>query len=103
MGPAVTYTEAAATAVAVALLCDLGVLRTRLVLMSSYWISYLIVLGFQLLVNGVLTGARIVVYNPHQIIGLRLVHAPVEDLGFGFALVLITVSWWEWLGRRGVS
>lgn len=97
-----SYTQAAATAVAAALLCDTWLLRTRLVFTSSYWIAYLIVVAFQLLVNGVLTGARIVVYNPHQIIGLRVAHAPVEDLGFGFALMLVTVSWWSWLGRRGV-
>jgi len=30
----------------------------------------------------------------------RLVYAPVEDLAFGFALVLTTSVVWVWLGRR---
>lgn len=97
-----SYTAAAALAVGVALAIDLAVLRTRLVGRSAYWIAYAILLGFQLLVDGVLTGAGIVVYNAHDILGPRVVHAPVEDLGFGFALVLITLSWWSWLGRHGV-
>jgi len=37
------------------------------------------------------------------IIGWRLVHAPVEDLLFGFAMVLLTLAVWVWLGRRGVQ
>ena len=28
---------------------------------------------------------------------------PVEDLVFGFALVLLSLSIWVWLGRRGVQ
>jgi hypothetical protein len=30
----------------------------------------------------------------------RLVFAPVEDLGFGFGLVLTTCVAWVWLGAR---
>ena len=46
--------------------------------------------GFQLLFNGVLTGRGVVRYDPAAILGPRLVNAPVEDLVFGFALVLPT-------------
>ena len=53
--------------------------------------------------NGVLTGRGIVRYDPDAIIGLRIVYAPVEDLLFGFALVLLTLSMWVWLGRRACS
>jgi hypothetical protein len=28
------------------------------------------------------------------------VYAPVEDLLFGFALVVQTLAWWVWWGRR---
>ena len=97
-----TYTESAATAVVLALALDVLVLRTRMVGDTSFWISYVILVGFQLVVNGVLTGERIVVYDGREISGLRLANAPVEDLAFGFALVLVTLSWWSWLGRRGV-
>ena len=56
---------------------------------------------FQLIVNGVLTGLGIVQYDPRVIIGVRLAYAPVEDLGFGFALVTLTLCLWVRLGRTG--
>ena len=95
-----TYTLAALIAVCAALGLDVAVLQTRLTWRRGFWASYGIVLAFQLLVNGVLTGLRIVRYNPHDILGRRLAYAPVEDVGFGFALVLATLSTWVWIGRR---
>jgi lycopene cyclase domain-containing protein len=99
----VTYTAAALLGVAAALLVDLAVLRTRLVLRRVWWTAYAIVVFFQLLVNGTLTGRGIVRYDPDAIAGLRIVSAPVEDLAFGFAMILLTLSVWVWLGRRGVG
>src|SRR3954451_5547252 len=98
-----TYTVAALLGVAGALTVDLAVLRTRLVTRVVFWATYPIVFVFQLLSNGVLTGRRIVVYDPAAILGLRIAYAPVEDLLFGFAMVLLTLSIWVWLGRRGVQ
>jgi lycopene cyclase domain-containing protein len=91
----VSYTAAAALGVVLALGLDLFVLRTRLVLGRVFWITYAIVLIGQLAVNGVLTGRGVVRYNPDAILGLRVVHAPVEDLAFGFALVLTTLALWR--------
>jgi lycopene cyclase domain-containing protein len=98
-----TYTVAAALGVLGALAVDLGVLRTRLVTGVTFWATYPIILGFQLLANGILTGRGVVRYNPAAILGVRLVYAPVEDLAFGFALVLTSLSVWVWLGQRGVK
>ncbi|MGW0433710.1 lycopene cyclase domain-containing protein [Micromonospora sp. NPDC003197] len=98
-----TYTVAALLGVVGALLVDLFVLRTRLVRRAVFWATYPIIIFFQLISNGILTGRDIVRYDPEAIIGLRVVYAPVEDLLFGFALVLLTLSVWVWLGRRGVQ
>lgn len=98
-----TYTAAALLGVAAVLVVDLAVLRTRLVTRAVFWAGYPIVVFFQLLSNGVLTGRRVVVYDPAAIVGWRIAYAPVEDLLFGFALVLLTLSVWVWLGRRGVQ
>jgi lycopene cyclase domain-containing protein len=95
-----TYTALSVTAVVAVVLVDLAVLRTRLVGTRVFWASYAIVLAFQMVVNGVLTGREVVTYDPDTIIGLRLAYAPVEDVLFGFALVLLTLSTWQWLGRR---
>jgi len=99
----VTYTAAAVLGVAGALAVDLLILRTRLVTRAVFWATYPIIITFQLLANGILTGRHIVVYNPRAILGLRIAHAPVEDLLFGFAMILLTLSLWIWTGRRGVQ
>jgi lycopene cyclase domain-containing protein len=99
----VTYTVAALLGVAGALAVDLLGLRTRLVTRAVFWATYPIIIVFQLLSNGILTGRHIVIYDPAAIIGWRIAYAPVEDLLFGFAMVLLTLSIWVWLGRRGVQ
>ena len=104
-----SYTQLAVCGVAVAVVADLALLRTRLLGRGSFWIAYAIVVFFQLLVNGWLTGRKIVRYDPGAILGGadprflgngRIVYAPVEDLLFGFALALWTLGWWTWLGAR---
>jgi hypothetical protein len=112
----VSYTAAAAAAVAGAVLVDVLVLSTRLVSRSGFWIAYAIMLVFQLLTNAVLTGAQVVRYADDAIVGTgndvaeptmfaggRIFYAPAEDLFFGFALILLVLSLWIWLGRRGLQ
>jgi lycopene cyclase domain-containing protein len=90
-------------------LLDLVVLRTSLLRRKAFWVSYAIIVCFQLLVNGILTGKRLVVYSPSDVLGgatphllggWRIADAPVEDLLFGFSLVVQTLAWWVWWGRR---
>jgi lycopene cyclase domain-containing protein len=95
-----TYTVAALLGVLGAVVVDVFVLRTRLVLGRVFWCLYPIIFAFQLASNGILTGRGVVLYNPDDILGIRLVHAPVEDLAFGFALVLFALSLWVRLGSR---
>ncbi len=104
-----TYTAIAVVAVLAALALDRGAVRTRLTATGTWWSAYGIIVFFQLLTNGWLTGRGIVRYDPDAILGSgrvtlvgdgRLVFAPVEDLAFGFALVLTTSVVWVWLGRR---
>ena len=104
-----TYTAIAVVAALVAVGVDRWAARTRLTASRAWWTAYGIIVVFQLLTNGWLTGRRIVRYDPDAIIGNdrvvlvgqgRLVFAPVEDLAFGFALVLTTCVAWVWLGRR---
>jgi len=94
-----TYTAATALGLIAALVLDLALLRTRLVLGRVFWLSYLIIVGFQLVVNGVLTSRGVVRYDPAAMLGWRVAYAPVEDLAFGFALVLTSLSIWVWWER----
>lgn len=101
-----TYTALALLGVVVAVVVDRWVARTRLTGSRAWWSAYAIIVSFQLLTNGWLTGRGIVRYDGHTILGTdrvaflgdgRLVYAPVEDLAFGFGLVLTTCVVWTWL------
>jgi lycopene cyclase domain-containing protein len=110
----VSYTAAALLGVVATVVLDLFVLRTRLLLRRAFWVAYAIVVFFQLITNGILTGRGIVFYDGDVIVGStssagqtptllgdgRIVFAPLEDLLFGFALVVQTLAWWVWWGRR---
>ena len=112
-----TYTQLALVGVVAVVVLDLVVLRTRLLARRVFWVAYAIIVSFQLLTNGVLTGLRIVRYDGSAIVGSstpadapppflgdgRIAYAPFEDLLFGFALVVLTLVLWVWLGRRGVQ
>lgn len=95
-----TYTWLALGGVVTAVLVDLVILRTDLLRRRAFWVAYAILVFFQLITNGLLTGLPIVRYEPDAILGPRLVWAPIEDLLFGFALVLVTLSIWVWTGVR---
>jgi lycopene cyclase domain-containing protein len=98
----VTYPALALAGVVVTVALDLAVVRTRLLLTANYWISYAVVVFFQLVVNGVLT-CQDIVTGYRTILGPRVACAPVEDLLFGFAMVTQTLVWWVWLGRRAAA
>ena len=91
------YTAPAVLAVLAVCVLEL-VLRTGLFRRPAYWLSMLIVVGFQILVDGWLTklSAPIVVYDDRQITGIRFpFDIPVEDFLFGFALVTAVLLLWE--------
>ena len=95
-----SYSTLAVVAVVGVLVVDLVVLRTRLVTRPVFWVAYAIVVVFQLLMNGVLTGLDVVTYDPGSIWGPRIAYAPVEDLLFGFAMVTLTLASWAAVNRR---
>jgi lycopene cyclase domain-containing protein len=77
---------------------ELMVLRTGLFRRPAYWLSMLIVIGFQILTDGWLTklSAPIVVYDDRQTSGIRFpFDIPIEDFLFGFALVTAVLLLWE--------
>lgn len=112
-----TYTQLAVIGVLTVIVLDLNVFKTRLLQRRLFWVSYSIVIFFQLVTNGILTGFGIVEYSGDAIIGSstpvdsapafigdgRLVYAPIEDLLFGFCLVVLTLIIWIWLGKKGVQ
>lgn len=112
-----TYTEIGVMAVAMVVIADLFIFRTRLITRKIFWVSYAIIVFFQLITNGMFTGFQIVKYDGNAIIGStspedsappffgdgRIAFAPVEDLLFGFSLVLLSLILWVFWGRIGID
>jgi lycopene cyclase domain-containing protein len=92
------YTAPAVLAVLAVCALELTVLHTGLFRRPAYWLSMMIVIGFQILVDGWLTklSAPIVLYDNRQTTGIRFpFDIPVEDFLFGFALVTAVLLLWE--------
>ncbi|HXB86343.1 lycopene cyclase domain-containing protein [Mycobacterium sp.] len=92
------YTAPAVLAVLAVCALEFVALRTGLFRRPAYWLSMVIVVGFQILVDGWLTklSAPIVVYDDRQTTGIRFpFDIPVEDFLFGFALVTAVLLLWE--------
>ena len=91
------YTMPAIIAVAVVVVLELRVLRTGLFRRTAYWISMVIVFGFQIPVDGWLTklSAPIVIYDEQHTSGVRMpFDIPVEDFLFGWAMVTAALLLW---------
>ena len=100
------YTLPAVTAVVLVVVWELRVLRTGLFRKAAYWLSMVIVLGFQVLVDGWLTklSAPIVLYDDQQTTGIRFPwDIPVEDFFFGWAMVTAVLLLWERRGAKDVA
>ena len=101
------YTVLTGVAVLGVVLLELLWLRTGIFRTLQYWVSIVIVFGFQIPVDGWLTKLSdpIVIYNPREMLGLRIPwDIPVEDFGFGFAMVTLAILLWRrWLDRRPPS
>jgi lycopene cyclase domain-containing protein len=101
------YTVLTVLAVVAVVGAELIYFKTGIFTTAQYWLSMAIVFAFQVLVDGWLTklSAPIVIYNPDEILGLRAPwDIPVEDFGFGFAMVTLAILLWRrWLDRRRSS
>lgn len=91
------YTLLTLISIVAVILLELLVLRTGLFRRPAYWISMLIVFAFQIPVDGWLTklSAPIVLYDDAQTLGIRAPwDIPIEDFGFGFSMVTLTLLLW---------
>jgi lycopene cyclase domain-containing protein len=91
------YTLLTLISIVVLIGLELFVFRTGLFRMPAYWLSMAIVLGFQIPVDGWLTKLSdpIVLYNEDEMLGIRAPwDIPIEDFGFGFSMVTLTLLLW---------
>lgn len=97
------YTVLTVIAVLATVALELFVFRTGIFTTAQYWLTMVIVFGFQVLVDGWLTKLSnpIVIYHPEQMLGIRFPwDIPIEDYGFGFAMVTLTILGWRRLIDR---
>ena len=98
------YTVLTGVAVVGVVLLELCWFRTGIFGSLQYWVSMIIVFAFQIPVDGWLTKLSdpIVIYNPEQMLGIRAPwDIPIEDFGFGFAMVTLAILLWRrWLTRH---
>lgn len=95
------YTMITVAAVIAVLFIEFLWLRTGIFRTRQYWFSMIIVFAFQVIVDGWLTKLDdpIVLYDDRQTLGIRFPwDIPIEDFGFGFALVTSVILIWHRLG-----
>jgi len=68
--------------------------------LGQFLLAYLIVQIPFGLVNGVLTSLPVVWYNDLENLGFRLVSIPIEDTMYNMLMLMMTVSYFEWLLNR---
>ena len=101
------YTVLTVVAAMAVVAAELIYFKSGIFTTAQYWLTMLIIFTFQIPVDGWLTklSAPIVIYNPDEILGLRAPwDIPIEDFGFGFAMVTLAILLWRrWVDRKGAS
>jgi lycopene cyclase domain-containing protein len=93
------YTLLAAVSVLTAVITDF-VLKTKLILNKKFWVFWVVMFIMISIVNGYLTWRPIVLYGESFYLGIRLFTIPVEDFLFGFSLITLNISIWEFLTKK---
>ena len=97
------YTALVVVGMVAVVALEVFVCRTGVFTTARYWLSMAIVFSFQVLVDGWLTklSAPIVLYGPDHMLGVRFPwDIPIEDFGFGFAMVTLVIVLWRWYVDR---
>jgi lycopene cyclase domain-containing protein len=72
--------------------------------LGRFYLMYLVTLIPFFVVNGLLTGSfipeEVVFYDNTQNLGIRLGTIPVEDMVYGLLMLLMNVTWFEYLKSR---
>ncbi len=93
------YTILAVLSIIIAILVDL-LFKTKLFVNKKFWIFWCVMFVLIFIVNGYLTWRPIVIYGEGFYLGIRLFTIPIEDFMYGFALITMNISIWEFFSRK---
>lgn len=93
------YTILAFVSVVLAVLFDVF-LRTKLLVNKKFWIFWGVMFVLIFIVNGYLTWRPTVQYGEGFYLGVRLFTIPIEDFIYGFSLITMNISLWEFFSRK---
>ena len=100
------YTIATLLTMLAVILLEVLWLRTGVFRSAQYWVSLAIMFSFQILVDGWLTKLNdpIVIYRAESMLGVRFPwDIPIEDFGFGFAMLTLTIVIWKRANSKSMS
>jgi lycopene cyclase domain-containing protein len=93
------YTIASVLACVLSVFAD-RLAGTRLTSTRAFWIFWTVMAALTTIVNGYLTWRPIVRYGEEFFLGVRLWTIPLEDYGFGFALITLNLVIWEYFSMK---
>jgi lycopene cyclase domain-containing protein len=88
------YTGLVFIFLAIAILLDY-ILKTDLVFQKRFYFYLAVIIGFTLIFNGYLTWRPVVLYGESYQLGFRIFTIPIEDFGYGIALLFMCTSIYE--------
>lgn len=100
------YTAMTLGAIVAVVGAELLLIRSGIFRSAAYWIAVAICIAFQVPVDGWLTklSSPVVLYDSDVFSGIRLGwDSPIEDWGFGFALMTLALALWVRQGRSATS
>ncbi len=97
------YTLLALAGVLIAVITDIAVLKTRLIFNKKFWVFWCVMFVLIFIINGYLTWRPIVLYGEGHYLGIRLFTIPVEDFLYGFSLLTLNISIWEFCNKKRLA
>lgn len=76
------------------------ILKTRLIVNKKFWVFWSVMFILIFIVNGYLTWRPIVIYGESFYMGIRLFTIPVEDFLYGFSLISLNITVWEYYNNK---
>ena len=93
------YTILAVISVYIAIRLD-SRLKTGLIRNKKFWVFWAVMFVLIFIVNGYLTWRPIVTYGEKFYLGIRLFTIPIEDFLYGFSLITMNITLWEYFTKK---